>query len=124
MADPVQRGTAALTFPAPTSTVFKINGGTFKLTPTADLERERDEANAEDLDVISNPGHQVSFTGRVKAGQTPVKVGDVLILTYPAGHQYAGAKEYVVDAAPQEGFGRVIKQNVEAHLNDAADYTP
>ena len=124
MAAPVPRGTAHATYTAPTSTIWKINAKTFRLTPTADLESEKNEAGEDDLEVINNPGHTVSFTGVVKSGQTPAKIGDIVTLTYPAGHTPTGAKEYMVTAAPQEGYGMVIKQNVEAKLNDAADYTP
>lgn len=127
-AAPVLRGSATgiavNTKTAPTSTIFLIDAETFRFKPTADHETVKDESAEDVLEVISNPGHTVSFTGTIKSGQTQVIVGALVSLTYPASHSPTGAVEYVViDAGEVEGYGKVLRQNVTMKKNDAvSDY--
>jgi hypothetical protein len=118
MAAPVQRGTAHDTVTAPTSTIFTIDGTSFRRQPFADQEQVKNEAGADLVEVFQNPGHRVSFTGHLKASQTALIPGDLLPLTYSGGSVIT----YVVESAETEGFGKVTKQTITAKKGDAATY--
>lgn len=123
MAAPVQRGTAHLTFAAPTSTIWTIDADTFRITRGADQISIKNESAEDILEVFSDPRIVISFEGTVKAAQTPAKRGDKVTITFPASHTPTGAIDMVVINDPEDsGFGKVIRQSIQAKKHDAATY--
>lgn len=125
MAAPVQRGTAHATFTAPTSTVFTIDASTFRVRRGSDNISIKNESSEAILEVFNDPRVTCSFTGTLKAAQTPLIQGDLITLTFPTDHEPEGAVEFVVHEEPEDsGFGMVIQQSITCKKHAAADYSP
>lgn len=124
MAAPVQRSAALLHVTAPSSTLWKIDAKTVRVTLTGDDKMIMDETAEENGVVFTNPGHDLQFTGHVLSGQTPAKKGDVITLTWGSAGSITGSKEYVCMDAQQGGFGEVVTQDITLHYKDSANYTP
>lgn len=105
--------------------MLTIDATTFRIQRTAEQESIKNVSAEDFLEVIWNPGLMCSFTGTLVSGQTPLKPGDLLSLTFPSSHTPTGAVEGVVMSAEDEGHGRVIKQSITWKYNaGASDYSP
>jgi hypothetical protein len=117
MANPVSRGVALVTKPAPTFSKFIVVKDTWKDNDASEMERLEDGNSETQLWEFVNPGIDAECTWVVKTGRNVAVKGDVVLATFAVG----STKKFVVADVNNERNGRKIKQSVKLEQRDSAD---
>jgi hypothetical protein len=117
MANPISRGVALVTKPAPTFSKFIVVKDTWKDSDAAEGERLEDGNSETQLWESVNPGLDAQCTWVVKSGRNQAVKQDVVLATFAAG----STKKFVVVDVENERNGRKLKQSVKLEQRDSAD---